>query len=229
LASEDEQLAGDLEIAVRGVAATERPDGVFDIVINTSRGELPALLHPCEGEPGAAIFISGAIGGLSGPAVRIYERLGAELASEGPGVTSLRLDYRVPGEFEECVLDVLAGLSFLRRLGAQGVALVGHSFGAAVAIKAGELSELVRGVVALSPQLYGTRRVHRLAPKPLLLVHGTADPVLDCAASEDIYERAREPKSLVLYEGADHSLTSHSDELFDLLHGWLIETVGATE
>ena len=78
---------------------------------------------------------------------------------------------------------------------------------------------------ALSPQLYGTRRVQRLSPKALLLVHGTADGMLDCAASDDIYDRALEPKRLVLYEGADHSLASCAEELFELLGAWLVELV----
>jgi hypothetical protein len=219
---------GDLELSIFGVAARERGDGALDVTINSSRGEIPAVLHPCEGEPAAAIYVCGALGGLDGPANGLYPRLAQALASsEQPGgLTGLRLHYRQPGEFEECVLDVLGGISFLRGIGARRVALVGHSFGAAVVIKAGELSEAVVGVAALSPQVYGTRTVERLAPRPLLLVHGTADRVLDCAASRDIYERAQEPKRMVLYAGAGHSLRSHADELFELLAGWLRGVAG---
>lgn len=229
--SEPEDLSGELELSIEGVASRERADGALDLVIKSTRGDIAALLHPCEGESGAAIFVGGALGGLDGPANAIYERLAHELVApgEGIGLTSLRLHYRQPGEFQECVLDVLGGLSLLKGLGAQRVALVGHSFGAAVVIKAGELSDLVSGVAALSPQLYGTRTVERLSPRPLLLVHGTADRILDCAASDDIYERALEPKRLVLYEGADHGLTSCADELFDLLRDWLVDAVGAHE
>ena len=223
-----EDLSGDLELSIEGVASRERSDGALDLIIKTSRGDMPAVLHPCEGEPGAAIFAGGALGGLDGPAGAIYARLGEALAAPdaGEGLTSLRLHYRRPGEFQECVLDVLGGLSLLKGLGAKRVALVGHSFGAAVVVKAGELSELAAGVAALSPQLYGTRTVQRLAPRPLLLVHGTADAILDCAASQDIYDRALEPKRLVLYEGAAHGLMSCADELFELLRDWLVGVVG---
>jgi fermentation-respiration switch protein FrsA (DUF1100 family) len=222
---EPDDLSGDLELSIAGVASRERPDGALDLQIKTSRGEMPGVLHACEGESGAAIFVGGALGGLDGPAGAIYSRLATSLAApdSAVGLTSLRLHYRQPGEFQECVLDVLGGLSLLKGLGAKRVALVGHSFGAAIVVKAGELSDLVAGVAALSPQLYGTRTVQRLSPMPLLLVHGTADTVLDCAASSDIYDRALEPKRLVLYEGADHGLASCADELFDLLRGWLVE------
>ena len=222
-----EDLSGDLELSIEAVASRERPDGTIDIVIKSSRGEIQGLLHPCEGESGAVLFVGGALGGLDGPADGLYPRLAQRLASfdDPGGLSGLRLHYRQPGEFQECVLDVLGGLSFLKGIGARRVALVGHSFGAAVVIKAGELSEIVAGVASLSPQLFGTRTVERLAPKPLLLVHGKADKRLDSAASEDIHDRALEPKRLVLYEGAGHGLRECADELDELLHGWLLETV----
>ena len=222
-----EELSGDLELSIDAVASRERPDGTLDVVIKSSRGEIPGLLHPCEGESGAALFVGGAMGGLDGPADGLYGRLAESLASpdQAGGLTSFRLTYRDPGEFQECVLDVLAGLSFLKGIGAQRVALVGHSFGAAVVIKAGELADIVAGVAALSPQLYGTRSVQRLSPKALLLVHGKADTVLDSAASEDIHDRALEPKRLVLYEGAGHGLRECAGELDELVRTWLVETV----
>lgn len=225
---ESDDLSGDLELSIEGVASRQQDDGALELMIKTSRGEMFAVLHACEGESGAAIFVGGALGGTHGPANAIYERFAVTLAApaEKSGLTSLRLNYRQPGEFQECVLDVLGGLSLLKGLGAQRVALVGHSFGAAVVIKAGELSDLVTGVAALSPQLYGTRTVERLSPKALLLAHGTFDTILDCAASTDIYDRALEPKRLVLFEGADHGLTSCADELFDMLSAWLVDVAG---
>ena len=231
-----DELSGDLELSIQGVAAKEQPDCTLEIVINSSRGEIPGVLHPCEGEQDAALFVGGALGGLDGPAGGLYPRLAQSLQARRPseasepsdaaGLSSLRLHYRKPGDFQECVLDVLGGISFLKGIGGRSVLLVGHSFGAAVVIKAGELSDAVAGVAALSPQLYGTRSVQRLTPKPLLLVHGTADNVLDCAASRDIYDRAEEPKRLVLYEGAGHGLMECREELFELLEGWLRKTAG---
>jgi dienelactone hydrolase len=213
----------DLELSIEGVAAHPEADGNLRVLIATSRGELRAVLHPCGEAPGAAIYVGGAMGGFQGPANDIYPRLADRLRSR---LSGLRLHYRRPGEFEECVLDVLAGVSFLRGFGAGRIALVGHSFGGAVVIKAGELSEAVAGVAALSPQLFGTRTVERLG-KPLLLVHGMRDGVLDHAASEDIHARASEPKRLVLYADADHSLAQSADALDELLESWLVETLGS--
>ena len=118
------------------------------------------------------------------------------------------------------MLDVLAGCSFLKGVGAADAALVGHSFGGAVVVKAGTLHPLVRAVAARSPQLYGTRQVEELG-RPLLLVHGGADEVLDAEASEDIYRRAADPRRLVIYGGAGHSLASAADALDGLLETWI--------
>ena len=222
-----DDMGGDLELSILGVAGKERPDGAVDININSTRGEINGILHTCEGEPGAVIYVGGALGGLDGPADGLYPKLAHELSAPGC-LTGLRLHYRQPGEFQECVLDVLGGVSFLRGVGAQRIALVGHSFGAAVVIKAGELSDAVVGVAALSPQLYGTRTVERLAPRRLLVVHGTADRVLDAEASRDIHARAGEPKRLELYDGAGHSLKSCAEELFELVKSWLVETIAAS-
>jgi len=60
-----------------------------------------------------------------------------------------------------------------------------------------------------------------LKPKPLLLIHGTADTILSHQSSELIYERAEEPKKMILLEGADHRLTGRGDELFALVDEWL--------
>ncbi|MGI8926012.1 MAG: alpha/beta hydrolase family protein [Tepidiformaceae bacterium] len=218
---ESGEAAADLTLSLHRVAAAPgEGEGSFRLLLETSRGQIPALFHPVEGGTSAVVCVGGAMGGLDGPGAGLYARLPKLLA--GAGVTVLRLDYRVPNDFEECVLDVLAGCSFLRGIGAESVALVGHSFGAAVVIKAAALSDLVRAVASLSPQLHGTREVETLG-KPLLLVHGMQDGVLSHEASEDIYRRAREPKSMVLFAEAGHSLVQAKDELDALLTEWLAD------
>ena len=216
--------ANDLDLSIMQVAAHPEPDGNLRVMIGTTRGEIRGIVHPCATSPAAAIYVGGAMGGFEGPANALYGRLADRLR---PQLSGLRIHYRHPGEFEECVLDVLAGASFLRGTGATGgIALVGHSFGGAVVIKAGELSPAVAGVAALSAQLHGTRSVEALG-KRLLLVHGMRDGVLDHAASEDIHARALEPKRLVLYAEADHSLNQAAADLEELLASWLPETVAS--
>jgi len=221
----------DLTLRIQGVRARPIEDGgdTLDLRLDTTRGEIHGLLDPVEGETGAVVYCDGAMGGpheVLGPGDRVYERLAHTLTRKG--ITSVRIHYRHAGELEESVLDVLAACSFLQGIGARRIALVGHSFGGAVVIKAGELAPTVVAVAALSSQLFGTRSVENLG-KPLLLIHGDADQVLAHAASEDIYARAAEPKRLVLLEGAGHALRERADQLFDELEPFLLQTVGPRE
>jgi fermentation-respiration switch protein FrsA (DUF1100 family) len=216
-----DQPGDSLSIQVQQVGAKPLPGGAYELAIVTSRGPIPGILHPREGGEAAVIWISGAIGGLDGPAGKAYALLGQDLVAQG--LTSLRLNYRMPGELEECVLDTLAGVSVLKGLGASRVAVVGHSFGGAVAITAGTLSEDVVAVAALSSQTAGATGAGRLAPRPLLLIHGEDDAHLTYQCSQMIYDWAGEPKELRILPGGGHGLRECADQVREILRAWLIE------
>lgn len=213
----DAQPDLDLRILRAGGSPGE-VEGTVNITLQTTRGDIQGILHPVEGGTGAVVCVGGAMGGYDGPANALYKRLPALLADSQ--VTVFRVQYRLPNNFEECVLDALAGCSFLKGIGATDLVLIGHSFGGAVVIRAGELFPLVNGVVSMSPQLHGTRQVENLG-RPLLLIHGMSDTVLDHEASEDIYRRALEPKRIVLYAEAGHSLIQAADKIDALLKDWI--------
>lgn len=217
----------ELTLSIKGVRARAGEDpSELEVELDTSRGAITVHLHPCEGKTGCVVFLSGAGGGVKGPANEVFVRLGRELVADG--ITSVRVAYREPGEFEECVLDALAACSFLKGIGAEQVVIVGHSFGGAVAVKAGELAPISTAVVGMSSQRFGTQEVEQLG-KPLLLIHGQRDEVLDQAASQDIYDRAQEPKQLVLLEGAGHGLMEVADEVHDLLKEFITAHASGAE
>jgi len=223
---DDPEPEQDLNLRLLRVAGAPGSDpSNVRLMMETSRGNIEAIMHPVEGGTGAVICVGGAMGGLDGPADKLYARLPGLLAQAG--VTVLRVHYRLPNDFEECVLDVLAGCSFLKGIGADSVVLIGHSFGAAVVIKAGELAPIVSAVASLSPQLHGTREVEALG-RPLLLVHGTEDTILSHESSEDIYRRAHDPKQIVLYSGTGHGLAQAKDELDALLAEWIPARLAGT-
>ncbi len=212
----------ELELRILQAAVADNHDGSYQLRLNTTRGELGGLLHPCEGGTAAVVFLGGAARGLGGPG-NVYARLAASLSAAR--ITSLRLQMRRPdpdpASFQECVLDALAGVSFLRGIGAERIALVGVSYGGGVAIRAGALSEHVCGVAAISTQTFGSEAAPQLTPRPLLLVHGLDDDQFSPAVAQQIYDRAGEPKRLVLLGGVDHFWREGREELFDLLRGWL--------
>jgi alpha/beta superfamily hydrolase len=208
----------DLQIRILGVEPGDEVAGARKLYLRTSRGKIPVIIHAAEGGSRAVLCICGAIGGFDGPAM-LYPRLGLTMPASGFAIA--RMNYRQPNEFDECVLDTLATLTFLKGTGYQRAALIGHSFGGAVAINAGTLSAVVASVIAISSQLAGAHVVGELAPKPLLLIHGTADTILPDQCSRMLYEGAGEPKMLKLFNGGDHRLSGCGDELFAIVKDWI--------
>ncbi len=212
-------------INVLRISEIPRPDGDTGegIKFLTNRGELKGIIHKVENSSQAVIWVCGARGGFGGPGPGTYARLSEQLT--GQGITSLRLDYRFPNDLMECVLDLLVGVGYLKENGFGPVIVVGHSFGGAVVIAAGATSDHIKGVVSLSPQTYGAGMAGQLAPRKLLVAHGRADTRLPFSCALQIYEWAKEPKEVVLFEGAEHRLEECREELETLLSAWIPATL----
>lgn len=187
------------------------------IHIETSEGIVEGILAPAPSATTGVIMVGGAGGGMHGPA-GVYPDLARDFQQDG--VTALRLEYRHPNDLEACVYDTLAGVAALQQHGIQRVVLIGWSFGGAVVITAGAQSNAVVGVATVASQTYGTAAVSRLAPRSLLLCHGTADTTLPDRCSRDLYARAGEPKELKLFASGNHGLTNHRAELLQTLETW---------
>jgi dienelactone hydrolase len=192
--------------------------------IATPRGKVIGAYHPVEGATSAVVMVAGVFGGTDGPS-RAYPALAYQL--QAAGIAALRLDYRVPTNMNECVYDLDAGLDALRRMGFARFALVGWSLGGAVVISSGVAHADVLGVATLASQTAGAGAVGRLAPRSLLLLHGTADRVLPDACSRLLYQQAGEPKQLVLYDGDGHEFSHNHDEVVETLLMWALPLLGA--
>lgn len=215
-------MSDELNLSITDVEQQIEIAGARRLLLATTRGKIRLILHAAEKAQRAAICLGGASGGMDGPAM-LYARLGHDARSLG--LTVMRLGYRLPGEMVECVLDTMAGISFLKGIGHQRMALIGHSFGGGVAIATATLNPAAVAIAAISSQLDGAQNVAQLPPRPLLLIHGTADAVIPDESSRLIFERAGDPKTLKLFPGADHVLTQVGEELHDLVREWLIEKV----
>jgi hypothetical protein len=156
----------------------------YRIRFETSRGNTQGILHHREGNILGTVMVGGSGGGLDGPA-SIYRDKGPSLLEKD--ISTLRLDYRHANYLEECVLDVLMAIEFMKGMGVHKFGLVGWSFGGAVVIDAGVASEDVLAVATVASQTYGTDPVAELSPKALLLLHGTEDRTLPPTCSQDIY------------------------------------------
>ncbi|MEM2261756.1 MAG: alpha/beta hydrolase, partial [Ignisphaera sp.] len=67
----------------------------------------------------------------------------------------------------------------------------------------------------------------KISPRPLLIIHGSNDNIAPVDHAQALYERAGEPKKIVIIEGADHSFNRRDweDEVIDLTVEWFKETL----
>ena len=130
------------------------------------------------------------------------------------------------------------------------VCVRGSSMGGFVAVHAAAVEDSIRGVIAICPAgermlLDGLRRgslemraderalgawleehdlreaVALVAPKPLIILHARGDDQVPVSWSEELYERAGEPRKLVVIGGGHHRSVQHDPELGAVALRWL--------
>jgi fermentation-respiration switch protein FrsA (DUF1100 family) len=63
--------------------------------------------------------------------------------------------------------------------------------------------------------------VERIAGRPLILMHAEGDTQIPSEHSEELYERAGEPRKLVIVPGGAHTTVQHDPELQATALRWL--------
>jgi uncharacterized protein len=130
------------------------------------------------------------------------------------------------------------------------VCVRGSSMGGWLAIHTAATSDAIAGVVAICPagergMLRALRRgelemradvpaleawlaehdvrdaVELLGSKPLLLIHARGDEQIPYTWSEELYERATEPRKLIVLPGGHHRSAQHDPELHGVTLRWL--------
>ena len=200
------------------------------VKLDTQRGEIVCRYYSSNTHNPASVavvYLTGVGGGWGTPAIGLYPRLCCSLARIG--IDGLRVRYRHPTDLLESVFDTLAGIAFLRKEHRiKAIGLVGHSFGGAVVIQAAvQASDIVCTLVTLATQSYGAAHVISKLKHgtSALMIHGSDDKVLPAYCSEEVYQKAHDPKQIVLCEGAGHGLDEVSEEVYELVYDWLVNSL----
>ena len=183
---------------------------------------IPQQDHQSRGQgrnKAALILLSGADGGMDGPS-SLYPSLAAKMANRSGGLPVMRLDYRYPAQMKYCIQDVLAGMEYLEnRYSISRFVLVGWSFGGALVAMIGGNDNRVIGCAMIASQLAETSGVESMAPRPLLLIHGTDDMTMRYSCSEELFEMYGDcgQRDLKLIDGDDHELSEYMEEVEKML------------
>jgi alpha/beta superfamily hydrolase len=202
------------------MAPIESTRPFHELTISARPGGVEVRHYDAPGAECGVVWVGGVGGFWDGPAGDLYPHLCDALRREGIG--SLRINVRHPTDLDACVADTLSGIAFLRDRGIARLALVGHAFAGAVAIRAAVYSTLPETVVALAAQSQGAELVSRLPIHcSLFLLHGTADEVVHVSNSEYLAALAHPPKRLLLLEGARHRLDEAAPTVHREVGAWL--------
>lgn len=201
----------------------ELAPGLRHLEVYTMRGLLTVLWHGDTDASAAIVVGGGAMGGLLGPASGLYQWMGEELATPGSGVGVLRVGWRRPNDLDLCTLDLLAACDLAARAGALAFVTGGHSFGGAIAVRAGmAMGSWTRGVVTFATQSAGCEEAGGLTA-PLLAFHGDRDSILPLVSSQAVCSLVGGPAELVVCEGADHLLSEAEGLLKQRVPAWIAE------
>ncbi|MEM1538417.1 MAG: alpha/beta fold hydrolase [Candidatus Nezhaarchaeales archaeon] len=84
--------------------------------------------------------------------------------------------------------------------------------------KPGSAEELYRDFQVLNPLTY----VDRISPRPILIVHGDQDELVNVEEAWKLYFKAKEPKRIVIVKGGQHKLRLNREAVASII-GWLKE------
>jgi putative redox protein len=207
----------------RGVTVTETRTLTFT---GTRGDQLAGRLDLPDGKPRAVVLVAHCFGGgNAGLAAAQIARRFNEL-----DMAVLSLDFARPADEKPARAtfgleadDLVAAAAELRSTLAAPSVLVGHSLGgAAVLAIAGQVPE-ARAVVTLATpagaaqdQLGGQAQRQRIGTerRALLVIHSPDDEVVGFGDAEVIFAAARQPKSFISLDGADHGLTRPADATY---------------
>lgn len=209
-------------IGVREQAATE---GHARVTFLTTRGDLEADARAVHGAKQAVVLLGGSAHEHCFDSD--LDLLPRDLAEHGIG--SLRIDYRSPGDCAQCAIDALLACQYLDDEGVSDVLLVGWSFGASVAIAAGSVARIVRGVAAVSPIDVPDCCVRRMCRKPLLVITGEGNDLASADCVRRVLLDSESHARLLTYPGQRHGLWGVRERVRADLLDWIALSFDASQ
>ncbi len=210
------------QLYLLGVREQAISEGRARLTFFTTRGDLDAYTRVSRGVRQAVVLLGGHRDEMTFDSE--FDLLSRDLFQRGIG--SVLVDYRHPGDCTQCAIDALLACQYLDDEGVCDVLLMGWSFGATVALAAGSVGRIVRGVAAISPVDVDECCVRRMRRRSLLVVRGDEDEL--GAFDTDRRGKAKDNHTRVLaYQGQGHDLSGVRRQLHSDLMDWTCQTLKA--
>ncbi|RJP59741.1 MAG: hypothetical protein C4549_01865 [Deltaproteobacteria bacterium] len=159
-------------------------DGNFDILGWTR--DLFAMIDFCFDHPGVDKRSVSLMGFSGGAAVSVY------VTAHDPRIFSL-VTCACPSDFR-FISKPENALLFLNQAREVGI-IRDQNYPPSV-------KEWIAGFNDISP----IKWVSRISPRPMLIIHGTDDELVDISHAKRLYEKAKDPKDILVIEGAVHRI-----------------------
>lgn len=102
----------------------------------------------------------------------------------------------------------------------------GMSFGSWIGLTVGAENPRVSNLIGIAIALSHDFSAVRDSPKPKFFIHGERDELIPLKEVREFYARAREPKELVVIDGADHLFDGKVSEIGDAIEELLADWQG---
>jgi dienelactone hydrolase len=192
------------------------------VQLHCPRGKVETHYYPVIGGKRAVVFVGGVGERQDSPAANVYPMLCEDMQHRR--IAALRIKTRVSSDPSEMLYDLRLGIRFLESEGRSPVALIGFASGAIAAVRAALAEPSVTAVAMLSTIMgTGNEPIEQLRPDcKLLMIHGGRDAYSSVQEAKNLYEKAHDPKELLILPRNTHTLNENSTEVNLRLRDWLL-------
>ena len=173
---------------------------------------------------GTIVAIGGTGGGFYGPSY-IYDDISNNLTKMK--LSLLRVHVKPP--FQLATMQLINAIEILiSRNNTKPIVLIGWSMGGASIIHSAKYlinnnKIKVNSIITLAGQSYGADPISELNV-PIYIIHGSNDKVMGPHVAKHIWNIAKNPKELVILDGASHFMNEKDKELKKYVYKWILNS-----
>ncbi|MEM3526545.1 MAG: prolyl oligopeptidase family serine peptidase, partial [Candidatus Jordarchaeaceae archaeon] len=73
-------------------------------------------------------------------------------------------------------------------------------------------------------ELSPVKWAEKISPRPVLIIHGAQDDLIPVKSAYELYEKAKEPKKILIFENTDHVIRNN-EEAMNTVADWIVKNI----